>query len=158
MRIVERHIFDAGIGEIFDQRRFPDAFGQPEAARLFAETFLNEILHALDLADAVARREQRHDRLVKPAADHLPRFRPAAFLRRARCALRQAVEILGMMAFQPFEQTPGNVVRQGHARMLLEELDVGAITEVIRLFDDKIEVADGLMRMEQTDKAHGTGH
>jgi len=70
----------------------------------------------------------------------------------------EAVEIFGVVCFEPFEQTAGNMMREWNGGVLFEDLNIRLVAQLVGFFNDMIEVADGLVRMQQADKADTSGH
>jgi hypothetical protein len=60
-----------------------------------------------------------------------------------------------MAAIEPLGERAARVQAEPHAGMPLEQFEQRQITVLIRLLDDIVEVADGLMVVEDEDEANG---
>ena len=68
---------------------------------------------------------------------------------------RHAVEIVGMASVEPFGERAARVQAEPHAGMPLEQFEQWQVAVLIGLLDDVVEVADGLMIVEDEDEADG---
>ena len=137
MGVVHDRVPDARFAERTGQVRFPDAFGEPEALRGDAEFRGDRVGQLLDLAALVGIGEDREDRLVVAAGQHLDL--PAGDER------ANPLEEVGPVGFQPVEQRSGVVERQADAGMAFQGGEQGRVRPVRRLGDDVVEVPDGLV-------------
>ena len=126
------------------QLRFPDAFGEPGAARTLAEMFFDVIGETRDLLVAVFGRNGDQDRLVETAADD---FHLAALHQRA-----QQIEIFGMGAFDPFQQRAGEMQTHANGRMAREDLNERQVGLRVGALDHVVKVSDRLVRVNEEDK------
>ena len=105
---------------------------------------------AADLADAVAGGDHRQDRLVEGPADDLD---PAL-----GDQLGQAVEILGMLDVEPFHQRAAGVQADLQRLVAAEDVEKRPVAVLVGLLEDVVEIADGLMIVEDQDESNGIGH
>ena len=71
---------------------------------------------------------------------------------------RQAVEVVGMMPIEPFGQGAAGVQGQSDAGVAFEHLQKRQIAVAVRLLDHAVEIADGLMVVQDEDEADGGRH
>ena len=137
-----------GGDQVAGEALFPDALGNPHPADLGAEPVFQPFGEGANLADPIARRNHRQDRLVKRPADDLdpPRGDMAG----------QPIEIFRMMRVEPFHQRAAGVQRDPHVRILLEHIEKRPIAVLIGLLENAVEIADRLMIVQGEDEAnHG---
>ena len=148
--VVEDRPLDSGAGEISGHARIPHPFRQPHAADARLEAALEPGGVAADLADPVAWREHRQDRLVERPADNLD----LAFVGQPR----QPVEILRVVVVEPLGERAAGVDGDADTGVALEEFEERLVGILPGLFEDAVEVADRLMVVDHEDKPDGGGH
>ena len=148
--VVEDRPLDPGAGEISGHARIPHPFRQPHAADPGVEAALEPGGVAADLADPIAWREHRQNRLVERPADNLD----LAFVGQPR----QPVEILRVVGVEPLGERAAGVDGDADAGVALEEIEERLVGILPGLFEDAIEVADRLMVVDHEDEPDGGGH
>ena len=135
--IVHDRVPDARFAERTGQVRLPDPLGEPEALRGDPKLDGDVAGQLLDLAALVRIGEDREDRFVVAAGQHLDL--PAGGER------ADPLEEVGPVGSQPVEQRPGVVEREADSGMPFQGAEHGRVRPVRRLGDDMVEVADGLV-------------
>jgi hypothetical protein len=148
--VVEDGPVVAGRDEGRRQVRLPDAFGEPGAARPAAERGLELVGHPHELADPIAFREGREDRLVPAAADDLDLA--------ALGEQREAGDELRALGAQPGQERAGVVEGEADAGMTLEGVEHRTVGVLEGLGDHPAEVADGLVVVEGQGQRDPAGH
>ena len=69
-----------------------------------------------------------------------------------------AIDVVGVLAVEPFCERSARVQAEPDAGMPLEQIQQREITIAVGLFDHLVEVADGLMIVEDEDEANGSRH
>ena len=141
MDVIDKRVSDVCGGEGGGKLRFPDALGKPGAGRKSAEVFLEICCQARNLLALIFGRNRDQDRFVEAAADQ---FHLAGLNQ-----LFQANEIFWPMFLDPGEQRPGIVEAEMDARVLFEMFNKGKIAGVVGLFEDMLEIAAGLVRVNE---------
>ncbi len=137
MVVVENRVGVAGVGQVGRQRRLPDSFRQPRAARRHAEAALDVGAHPRQLAVPVTLGECREDRLEHAAAQDLDLV---ALDQRA-----QPIERLGLVGRHPFQQRTRVVQREADRRVLFEGTDHRLVRLLEYFRDHPPEVAHRLV-------------
>ena len=148
--VVEDRPLDPGPGEIGGHAGIPHPLGQPHPADARLQSALEPRGVAADLADTVARREHRQDRLVERPTDNLD----LAFVSEAR----EPVEILRMVGVEPFGKRATGVDGDADAGVALEEIEERLVGILPGLFEDAVEIADRLMVVDHEDEPDSGGH
>jgi hypothetical protein len=94
-----------------------------------------------DLLVLILGRNGNEDRFVEAAANELDLARLDQLL--------QADEIFRPMVLDPGEQRPGIVKAEMNSGMLFEMFDEGKIGSVVGLFEDMLEIAAGLVGVNE---------
>jgi hypothetical protein len=137
MGIVHDGILHPGLGYGFGKMRFPDPFRQPHPRRLGVEFFFQESGQFFDLAPFVLVRDDRQDRLVIPAGEHL-------YL----TPLNHGFQLLhgpGMISLHPLDQDPGEMQADLEPGVSFQYLQKGKIAVGEGIFEHVFKIADGLM-------------
>src|SRR2546427_13023666 len=142
----EVHVVYEGVGNVRGGKRggklgLPDALGEPRAGRNPAEVFLQIGGQARNLLELIFGRDGDKDRLIEAAANELDLSALDQFF--------QANEILRPMILDPGKQRPGIMEAEVNTRMRFEVLDEGKIGCVVGLFENMLEVAAGLVRVNE---------
>ena len=105
---------------------------------------------ASDLFALIFGRNGNQDGLVEAATDelHLSTL--------DKCS--QASEVFGAIFLDPGEQRPGVVEAEVNFWVLFEVLDKGKIAAVVGFFEDVLEIAAGLMRVNEQHEMEFRGH
>ena len=141
MIVVHQSVFDSRRREGRRKMRFPDAFGEPCAARAHAEVTLKVVGESRDLFEAIGRRNRYKNRLVKSTTEQ---FDLSVANQRS-----QAIEVRGAMALDPFEKAAAEMHAEADRRMLREHIEKGQIALRVGALDHIVEVADGLVRVDE---------
>src|SRR6266481_4048786 len=141
MDVIDKRVSDVCGCEGGGKLRLPDALGKPCAGRKPAEVFLEISCQARNLFALIFGRNRNQDRFVETAADQ---FHLAGLDQ-----LFQASEIFRPMFFDPGEQRSGIVKAEMDARVLFEMFNKGEIGCVVGLFEDMLEIAAGLVRVNE---------
>ena len=150
VEVVQDGVLDAGIDQVAGIGLFPDAFGRPEAADGGPQAALQPAGVAADLAHAVAGGNHRQDWLeIGPAEDLDP---PGVD------ELRQPIDVVGVMAGEPFHQRAADVQRNFQRRVAAENVQEHAVAVVVGALEDFIEIADGLVIVQGEDETDWVGH
>ena len=147
VRVVEDRPFDAGGGDVAGHAWVPDPLGHPHAVHLRPEPALEPLRRHADLTNTVPRRQHRQHWLVERAPHDLdlPLGHEAG----------DAVEVVGMVAVEPLSQRAACVERQPDPGMAFEEFQKRQVAVPVCLLDDAVEVADGLVVVENEDEPDG---
>src|SRR6266478_2010382 len=117
------------------------AYLEKHFGRLPSEVLLEIGGEAGDLLALIFERNGDEDRFIEAATDE--------FDLAALDQLFQASEILRAMFLDPGEQRAGIVEAETNSGMLFEVLDEGKIAGVVSLFEDMLEIAAGLVRVNE---------
>ncbi len=147
--VVEERVADAGLREDPRQIGIPDALGQPHALRPCPEVPLAEHGHHLELTDRVMIGEHREDGLVEAAAQDLDL---SPLDQRA-----EALEVRGPVLLDPLEQRTREVQADLHRLEPLDQIRDRPIAALVGVREDVLEVADGLVIVEDEEERPG-GH
>ena len=142
-----RHVCGSECGR---KLRFPDALGKPGAGRKLAEMTFEIGGQARDLFALIFRRNRNQNGLVKTAAHELDLAALDQFF--------QAGEIFGAMLFDPGEERTGIVQAEMNARMFFQLLDEREIRSVVGFFQDMLEIAAGLVGVNEQGEMEILGH
>ncbi len=145
VEVVEEDVFDAGLGQVGGERLLPDPLGEPGAADVGTEVFLEILGIRADLPDPVAAGDHRQDRLIEPAAEDLD---PTGFDHRP-----QSPHVPRLMLDEPLQERPRGVEDEGDLRVVLHHVEERPVAEAICLVEHAVEVADGLVVVEGEDEA-----
>ena len=139
--IVDESIFNTGGSENRGKLRFPNALGEPRAARALPKMKRNVIREPLNLLTRILSGNGNQNRLIKTAAQefHLSALDESS----------QALEILRMGFFEPFKEPAGIMQADAKKGMAEEQLNKGQIGFLVGVFDYAVEIADGLVRVNQ---------
>ena len=150
MEVVEQRVLDPRGGQVAGHALLPNPFGHPHAANACLQPIFQPTAIADDLTDPIARRNHRHDRLVKRAADDFDSARGDQ--------ARQPIQILGMVDVEPLHQRPAGV--QGHlqARIALEDVQKRPVAVLIGLLENVVEIADRLMVVQDKQEPNAVRH
>ncbi len=140
MSVVQHDVPDAGFRQGPHQVRPPDAFGQPRALRAHSKMLLKIIAEPRELRGFVGIGNGGKDGFEKSSAHQLHLT--------ARRQLFDLLEKLGMALFNPLQQAAGKMQPHADARMAKERPDKRAVSLLVSFFENVIEVADGLMRVD----------
>jgi hypothetical protein len=141
MDVIDERVSDVRGGESGGKLRFPDALGEPSAGRKPAEVFLEINAEAGDLFKLIFGRNRNEDRFVEAATDE---FHLAALDQPF-----QANEILRPVFLDPSEKRPGIMEAEMNSRMLFDVLNERKIGCVVGLFENMLEIATGLVRVNE---------
>ena len=141
MHVVHKGVGDVGGSKGGGKLGLPNTFGEPSAGRLAAEVFLKVGGQAGDLFALIFGGNGNQNGLIEAATDEL-------YLA-ALDELSQAHEILGTIFFDPGEQRPGIMEPEMNFRMLFEALDKWEIRSVVGFFEDVLEIAARLVRVNE---------
>ncbi len=141
MDVIDERVSDVGGGESGGKLRFPDALGKPGAGGKPAEMFLEINGEAGDLFKLIFGRNRNEDRFIEAATDE---FHLAALDQPF-----QASEILRPVFLDPSEKRPGIMEAETNSRMLFKVLNEWKIGSVVGLFEDMLEIAAGLVRVNE---------
>src|SRR5260370_36026267 len=128
-------------GERVGKVGVPTRCGEPGPGGRPAEVFLDISGQPRDLFGLILSGNRDQDRLVEAATDE---FHPAAFGQ-----FFQAGKILRPMFLNPAEQRAGIVQAETNSGMLFEVLKEGKVAGGVSLFEDMLEIAAGLLRVNE---------
>ena len=148
--VVENRPLDAGGRDVAGHAGIPDPLGHPHAGHLRLEPALEPLRRHPDLTDAVSRRQHREHRFVEGTAHDLD----LPFGHESG----DAVEIVGVVPVEPFGQRSARMERQPDAGMPFEQFQERQVAVLVGLLDDAVEVADGLVVVENEDEPDGGRH
>src|SRR5260370_31622856 len=128
-------------GERVGKVGLPNRLGEPRPGRRPAEVVLDISGKPGDLFALILSGNRDQDRLVEAATDE---FHPAAFGQ-----FFQAGKILRPMFLNPAEQRAGIVQAETNSGMLFEVLKEGKVAGGVSLFEDMLEIAARLVRVNE---------
>ena len=140
----------AGARQGLGKTGLPDALGEPEPLGAPAEVALDRLAHFADLAEAVARRDAREDRLVVTAGEKLE----SAGLAEGA----QAGDEIGVALQEKIEQRPRYVHRDAQARVALQDFDEREVGVTQGILENFAKVANRLVVMNTEDQGAGLRH
>ena len=148
--VIHKRVGDVCGGECGWKLGFPDTFGEPSAGGKLAEMSFEIGGEARDLFSLIFRRDRNQNGFVKAAANELDLAALDQFF--------QAREIFGAMFFDPGEERAGVVQAEMNARMFFQFLDKGEITGIVGFFQDMLEIAAGLVGVNEQSEMETLGH
>jgi hypothetical protein len=151
----EMHVVHERVGNVRGSKNsgklgLPDALGEPRARRNTAEVFFDIGGQTRDLFALIFGGDGNQDRFVKTAANE--------FDLTALDESSQASEILRPMLFDPCEEWAGIVKAEVNFWVRFQMLDEGKIRCVVGLFENMLEIATGLVRVNEQGEMEFLGH
>jgi len=150
MDVIDKGISDVRGGKHGGKLWLPDALGEPGTGGKLAEMFLEISGKAGDLLELIFGRDGDQNRFVKAATDE---FHLAGLDK-----IFQASEIVRPVFLDPGEQRPGIVETEMDAGMPFEVLDERKIGGVVGFFEDVLEIAAGLVSVNEQREMEFLGH
>ncbi len=141
MHVVDKGVSDVRGGKSGGKLRLPYALSKPCAGWSPAKVFLEISGQARNLFTLIFGRNRDEDRLVEAATDEFHLAGLDQFF--------EANEILWPVCLNPGKQRPGIVEAEANLRMLFEVLDERKIGGVVGLFEYVLEIATGLVRVNE---------
>src|SRR5579864_3260837 len=142
--VVDESIFHSRGGKNRGQLRLPNTLGEPRAARALSKMKRNIIRQALNLLTRILSGDSNQNWLVKTAAQE--------FYLSALDKSFQILEIFRMSLFEPFQQPSRIVQADAKKRMTEEQLNKRQIGFLVGVLDYGVEIAVGLVRVNQKDE------
>jgi len=150
MHVVYERVGNVRGGESCGKLRLPDALGKPRTRRNPAEVFFDIGGQARDLFALIFGRDGNQDRFVEAAANE--------FDLTALDESSQASEILRPVLFDPGKQRAGIVEAEVNFGVRFEVLDEGEIRCLVGFFEDMLEIAAGLVCVNEQGEMEFLGH
>jgi len=139
--VIDKRVCDVCSGKGGRELRLPNALGEPRAGRKTAEVFFEIGGKSRDLFALIFGRDGDENRFVKSAAHEFHMAGAYQFF--------QTNEILGAMLFDPGEKRTGIVKAEMNAGMFFEFFDEREIGSVVGFLEDMLEIAAGLMGVNE---------
>ncbi len=151
----EMHVVNKGVGHVRGGKCrgklwLPNTLSKPRAGRKPAEVFLEIGGQTRELFALILGRNRDQDRFVEAATDE---FHLAALHQHF-----QASEILKPVFLDPGEKRPGIVEAEANFWMPFEVLNEGNVAGVVGFFEDMLEIATGLVRVNEQSEMKFPGH
>jgi len=150
MHVVHERVGNVRGGKNSGKLRLPNALGEPRARRNPAKVFFDIGGQTRDLFALIFGRDGNQDRFVKTAANE--------FDLTALDQSSQASEILRPVLFDPCEERAGIVEAEVNSWVRFEVLDEREIRSVVGLFEDVLEIAAGLVCVNEQGEMEFLGH
>jgi len=150
MHVVHERVGNVRGGKSSGKLGLPDALSEPRARRNPAEVFFDVGGQTRDLFALIFGRNGNQDRFVEAAANE--------FDLTALDESSQASEILRPVLFDPCEEWAGIVKAEVNFRVRFEVLDEREIACVVGLFENMLEVAAGLVCVNEQGEMEFLGH
>jgi len=150
MHVVHERVGNVRGGKSSGKLGLPDALSEPRARRNPAEVFFDVGGQTRDLFALIFGRDGNQDRFVEAAANE--------FDLTALDESSQASEILRPVLFDPCQEWAGIVKAEVNFWVRFEVLDEREIACVVGLFENMLEVAAGLVCVNEQGEMEFLGH
>ena len=146
VRVIENRVAEPRRRELLGQPPIPRPLGQPEAAGDRPEPVVQPLREERDLSHRVAVRNHRQDRLVESAAQQLDLI--------GHHELGEPVQETRLFLLEPLQQRARVVQGQPDARVLLQQIEKGAVAAIIGHAEHVAEIPHRLVVVNAEQERH----